>query len=285
MVKAIPRVLPKSIIKISKSLRKILLIMLEPLDYLAKLLNGKKDLPPLYLRRHVGALRDFENSGAEFKVYLKLIGGYNPNEKILDIGCGCGLMAIYLSDYIKPEGKYVGADIYKPAIEWAKKRFKMHTNFSFIHIDVKNNVFNPKGSADVENYSFNFKNGEFDFILLKSVFTHMNVQGINNYLKEISRLLSVKGRTLITSFLLNKKQQELAGNGSNKIEFNFGDGECRYIYKNSPESAIGYKEEYILNMLRNNNLTLKEPIYYGSWSGREDGISFQDMMLIEKKVK
>src|SRR5829696_7239370 len=92
---------------------------LEPLDLVSRVVTGKTDLPPLRLRKHVGPLRTFESSGAEFAVYLKLLCGLRSDERLLDIGCGCGLMAISLADYLDARGRYVGVDIDRPSIDWA----------------------------------------------------------------------------------------------------------------------------------------------------------------------
>jgi len=273
---------PKTIIDGAKGIRKLLLCLLEPFDYASRIINGKNDFPPLYLRRYVGPLRTFESSGAEFKVYIKLIGEINNQAKILDLGCGCGLMALFLSDYLEADGEYFGLELSRSCIKWCKNNFRTRKNYHFFHIDVKNNIFNPKGKYSAENYVFDFKDESFDFILLKSVFTHMTSEGVNNYLKEISRLLSKRGRALITFFLLNEKQRILEQNSLNKILFRHGEGESKYRYKHSPESAIAYKEEYIAGLLERNRLIIRKPIYYGSWSGRDDGISYQDMILIER---
>ena len=58
--------------------------------------------------------------------------------------------------------------------------------------------------------------------------------------------------------------------------------EWRYVYEHSPESASAYDEDYILNLLEKHGLKPIAPIYYGQWSGRKDGLSFQDMLVIER---
>jgi SAM-dependent methyltransferase len=255
--------------------------MVEPLDRMCRLINGKKGFPPIYLRRYVGPLSTFESSGAEFVAYSKLIGQLKPHERVLDIGCGCGLMAIYLRDYIAAQGRYVGVDIYPPVVRWAQRRLGTG-NVEFMHIDVKNGVFNRRGAILDADYVFPFDGQSFDFVLAKSVFTHMQEAGISRYLQEIGRLLSPDGRALITWFLLNTVQEELLRQGLNAHHFAFGDGRSRWVYKSSPESAIGYSEAVVLDMLDTNGLELDGPILYGTWSGRE-GVSFQDMMLIRRK--
>ena len=106
-------------------------------------------------------------------------------------------------------------------------------------------------------------------ILFKSVFTHLRPGEVENYLKEVSRLLKEDGRCLATFFLLNQEQELLAARGSNALKFNFGDEQWRYVYEHSPESACAYEENFILGLLKNHDLTLASPAYYGSWSGRE----------------
>lgn len=258
---------------------------LTPFDYLWRAINGKSELPPLHLRRHVGPLRSFETSGAEFMAYLRLLCRLQPTERVLDIGCGCGQMALQLLDYLNPQGSYVGLDIHRPSINWCLRNIgRRHANFKFQYLDVKSDAYNPRGRESAESFSFPFETGEFEVILLKSVFTHMRPQGVDNYLRETARLLSNNGRCLATLFLLNEQQRQLAARGLNELDFAFGDdGTCRWVYKHSPESAIAYDEGYVLGLLEKHGLALKQPILYGSWSGLSEGLSFQDILLLEKR--
>jgi hypothetical protein len=86
-------VLTRNTINFLRFIRHLGLLALSPLDYLSRPLNNKTDFPPLHLRRYVGPLRSFESSGAEFMSYLRLLASLRPDERILDIGCGFGLMA------------------------------------------------------------------------------------------------------------------------------------------------------------------------------------------------
>ena len=103
---------------------------------------------------------------------------------------------------------------------------------------------------------------------------------MENYFREIARLLKNNGRCLATLFLLNQEQKVLAGEKQNLLEFSFGTDEWRYTYEHSPESACAYDEVYVLSLLEKCGLRLQAPIYYGGWSGRNDGLSFQDMLII-----
>ena len=272
--------LSQNIIKLLRTWRHAALLALAPLDYVARLLNCKADLPPLHLRRYVGPLRSFEASGAEFMGHLRRLAELRPHERVLDIGCGCGQMALHLEKYIDKKGSYVGVDIHGPSIRWCQKTIaSRRSNFEFAHIDVRNLAFNPSAKHDAESYQFPYDACSFDLILLKSVFTHMRPAEVDNYLREVSRLLKNDGRCLVTFFLLNEEQATLA----NALKFNYGEGVWRYRYEHSPESAVAYDESYVMELLEKHGLALKAPIHYGHWSGRKDGLSFQDILLLEKR--
>jgi SAM-dependent methyltransferase len=252
-------------------------------DYVARVVKGKSELPPLYLRRYVGPLRSFESSGAEFMGYLRSLAGLRPSERVLDIGCGCGQMALHLKSYLDEEGGYVGVDIHRPSISWCRQKIaRRHKNFRFAHIDVRSLAYNPNAAQRAEAYRFPFEDRSFDLILLKSVFTHMRPPEVSNYLSEVARLLKSDGRCLATFFLLNDEQAALASRGANDLAFDFGEGEWRYVHQHSPESAVAYDESFVMQLLEKYGLAVEKKIY-GRWSGREDGLSYQDILIISHK--
>ena len=264
-------------------MRHAALISLDPFDYLVRAVSGKHELPPLSLRRYVGPLRSFESSGVEFLGYLREIVGLQPEESVLDIGCGCGLMALQLAEFLDREGRYVGVDIHHPSIKWCVKNISSRlNNFEFGLVDVRNAVFNPRGTPAAE-FHFPYEDNTFDVVLVKSVFTHMRAQEIDNYFGEIARLLKNQGRCLATFFLLNNEQAELKQRGLNQISFDFGDDISRYAYQNSPESAIAHRESFVMELLAKHKLKLMRPVMYGAWSGLSNGLSFQDMLLIQRR--
>lgn len=261
--------------------RYLILLALEPADYLMRIVQGKRDFPPLRLRRYVGPPRTFESSGTEFVCYLMMLANLRHDTSFLDIGCGCGLLAIYLKDYLSPRGRYLGLDIDASSIRWCQRRITgVNPNYAFKHMDVRSLAYNPRGQYAAEDYTLPVEDASFDLVLLKSVFTHMQAGEIDRYLAEIARVLRPDGCCLATFFLLNPEQQRMAAEGRNALDFAFGDERSRYVYEHSPESAIAYDETFIRQQLIKHGLTLKKPIIYGRWSGREDGLSFQDMMLI-----
>jgi SAM-dependent methyltransferase len=267
-------------IKLLRYTRNTALVALGPVDYLARVVKGKRELPPLHLRRYVGPLRSFESSGAEFMEYLRTLVRLRPDERVLDLGCGCGQMALHLKNYLNETGSYAGVDIHRPSIRWCEQKIaRRHHNFHFSHIDVRNIAYNPNGAQPAEAYRFPFADRSFDLILLKSVFTHMRPPEVSNYVSEVARLLKTDGRCLATFFLLNDEQAALAKKGANDLAFNYGEGEWRYVHEHSPESAVAYDESFVMQLVEKYGLAVEKRIY-GRWSGREDGLSYQDMLIL-----
>ena len=271
----------RNAIKFLRYVRNAGLIALGPVDYAMRALNRKADLPPLHLRRYVGPLGSFESSGAEFMGYLRSLAGLRPSERVLDIGCGCGQMALHLRTYLDEKGSYVGVDIHRPSIKWCQRNIaRRHKNFQFEHIDVRNLAYNPNAAEHAEAYVFPFADRSFDLILLKSVFTHMRPPEVSNYISEVARLLKSDGRCLATFFLLNDEQAK----GTNDLAFNFGEGEWRYVHEHSPESAVAYDESFVMQLMEKYGLAVEKKIY-GRWSGREDGLSYQDILILSGSQK
>ena len=283
MNRSLKQTLSRRSVNLLRACRHFGYLALWPFDYLSRLINDKTDFPPLHLRRYVGPLRTFESSGAEFMTYLRLLVEMQPAERVLDVGCGCGLMALYLKDYLHEAGSYAGVDLHSPSVNWCAKHISsLRPDFQFKHIDVRSLAYNPKGKYSADDFNFPYESRSFDVILFKSVFTHLRPAEVENYLKEASRLLKADGRCLSTFFLLNHEQELLAAKASSAPKFSFGEEQWRYVYEHSPESACAYDETFILSLLKKFDLTLVGPPYYGSWSGRENGLSFQDMLIIKR---
>ncbi len=271
----------RNAIKLLRYVRNAGLTALGPVDYLKRVATGKTDLPPLHLRRYVGPLQSFESSGVEFMRYLRELAGLQTYERVLDVGCGCGQMALHLTSYLEADGSYVGVDIHRPSINWCRKNIaRRHNNFDFAHLDARNLAYNPNGTQPAEAYRFPFADRSFDVVLLKSVFTHMRPPDVSNYLGEVSRLLKDNGRCLATFFLLNDEQAALAKRGANELAFDYGAGEWRYVHEHSPESAVAYDETFVNQLLEKHGLRV-EKRFYGTWTGREDGLSYQDILLLK----
>lgn len=85
--------------------------------------------------------------GISFWIHALAKGHVNLDSNILDIGCGCGRVAMHLRDFgyaggQKYTGMYTGIDVDKEMIDWCRAHFPAD-HFSFVHCDVTSKLYNP----------------------------------------------------------------------------------------------------------------------------------------------
>ena len=54
------------------------------------------------------------------------------------------------------------------------------------------------------------------------------------------------------------------------------------MHEHSPESAVAYDESFVMQLLEKYGLAVEQRIY-GRWSGREGGLSYQDILILSHK--
>jgi SAM-dependent methyltransferase len=250
------------------------------------LLLGKKDptIPPTRLM--FDGPRDptiFKKNGEEFLRYFIEFCSLKSNERVLDVGCGIGRKAIPLTKYLDSNAQYEGFDIIQTGVRWCKENVSSRNpNFNFQFVDVFNKSYNPKGRFLPSCFKFPFDNETFDFVFLGSVFTHMMPIDVKNYFIEISRVLKSGGRCLVSFFLSNGETLELINAKKSSLNFAFRNGEYMLEDRDEPEYAVCYDEPYIIDLFTNNKLKINLPVHYGSWCGRKNFLSYQDIIVATK---
>jgi SAM-dependent methyltransferase len=243
-------------------------------------------IPPYYLRTIIGPFYTaeyYKSVGEEYLKYFKELCDLKPGEDVLDIGCGCGHLAVPLIKYLNTSAKYEGFDIDPVLIKWCVKNISpKYPNFHFQHANIYNKCYNPRGHFKASEYRFPYNDGAFDLVFLVSVFTHMQTDDVENYMHEIARVLNKGGRCFITFHLLNKQSLDLIESGSSTLDFKYTIDNFKTIDKASPEAAIAYAEDYILDLFHKCGLEIVNPIRYGSWCGRSEFLCVQDMIIARK---
>ena len=228
--------------------------------------------------------RDFLETGREFFHYFKIYGGLQPTHRVLDIGSGQGRMALPLTGFLSGGGEYVGVEIVRNGVLWCQEKYRKFPNFRFIHADIYNKNYNPNGTIRASRFQFPCDDESFDFVFLTSVFTHMCPEDMQRYLAEIARCMKRGGRCLITFFLLNAESEEAIRSGKSAVSFRHKVFDvCQAANPDNVEAAIGYREQYVLDAFRRNKLSLIGDIHYGKWPSRARFLSFQDIVIAEKK--
>jgi ubiquinone/menaquinone biosynthesis C-methylase UbiE len=252
-----------------------------------ELLTGKRDplTPPRRLVSGIGG-GDYKKQGQEFFGYFREMADIQPDASILDVGCGCGRMAIPLMDYLTPQGSYRGFDIMADNINWCRKNIqKTHANFQFELADVYNKIYRPKGRFRASDYRFPYENDSFDLVSVTSVFSHMLPPDMKHYLGEIARVLKPGGRCLATYFILNEESKGLMERGLAKpVHFPHASDDCRLWKTDFPEAAVGFEEGFLHDCHAKCMMRILQPIRFGKWCGRSAALSYQDIIISEKRA-
>jgi SAM-dependent methyltransferase len=248
------------------------------LDAIDGLFGQRDAMTPRRSARFIGS-GEFEKIGNEFLGHFVTLCGLTPDNRVLDVGCGQGRMAVPLTRFLSATGSYDGFDIVSKGIEWCRANISAnHANFRFHHADVQNREYNPGGRFAAAEYRFPFDDGTFDFVFLTSIFTHMRAVEVRRYLAEIARVLKPGGRCLITWFLLNPESRALVAARRSELPFLHTIDGCLVTNKDVPEEAIAHPQELVEAMYADTSLTL-ESIRYGAWCGRAEFLSYQDVCV------
>jgi SAM-dependent methyltransferase len=252
-------------------------------DFADRLRGGKDDLvPPRRMVRNIGG--SFAGVGNAFLRHFIDLGGLQPRENVLDVGCGVGRMALPLTRYLADDGSYDGFDIDAREIAWCSEHITArYPNFRFKAANIYSKRYNPKGACTDAEFRFPYADGSFDFLFMTSVFTHILQPGMENYLSEVSRVLRGRGRCLITYFLLNDESMRLMQAGRSSLDFKHGRGTYRLVDENVPEEAVAYDEGFVGSAYRANGLTILEPVRYGNWCERTETFDHQDIVVAQKQ--
>jgi len=225
------------------------------------------------------SFEEFKANGEEFLKIYKEVCNLRPDEKMLDVGSGIGRKTLPLTRYLNDRAIYEGIDITKTGIDWCRERITPRfPNFRFQQIDVYNKHYNPLGKYPPSQYKFPFSDESFSFVILGSVFTHMLPGDVENYLSEVYRVLTKGGRCLISYFLLNEESLSLIDAGKSTLDFKYLRDNYRTISHEVPEEAIALDESLIRSMYSKMGLNIVH-LDYGSWCGRADYLSYQDLIL------
>ncbi|MGE0089141.1 MAG: class I SAM-dependent methyltransferase [Bacteroidales bacterium] len=225
---------------------------------------------------------DFTKQGELFLKHFIEYGGLKADDYVLDIGSGIGRMAIPLTNYLSPNARYEGFDIVKKGVDWCKKEItSTYPNFAFTHIDLKNTLYNLNTSTEASDFRFPYSDKYFDFAFLISVFTHMLQADVENYFKEISRVLKPEGICFATFFIVPDSSESI--NHNKKFTFSYDLGNYLVMDKKVPEANVEYKQSYLKDIFSNFGFEIKST-HLGYWSGRNksESLDFQDILILKK---
>jgi ubiquinone/menaquinone biosynthesis C-methylase UbiE len=226
---------------------------------------------------------DYTKIGNQFFLHFQKYCEFNRDSAVLDVGCGIGRMAIPFTNYLSAKGRYEGFDIVKVGIDWCTENIHSRfDNFRFKLIPLKNDLYRLDTNEMAAELKFPYEENSFDFVFLTSVFTHMLPMDVENYIKEIQRVLVKDKKCFSTFFIIDEENETMQNNiGSKKFPYNFG---SYYLMdKKVKEANVAFKKSYIIELLKTNNLELTHFIK-GNWSGIQNTElnEHQDIVIFKK---
>lgn len=263
-----------------------------PLDRWLRRLAGRPELPPLWLRRHVGPVRHFESAAKASARWIDELALLEPGMSVLDMGCGCGAMVPELSERIGDQGRYLGFDVHGPSIEWCRRNHAADPRLDFVLAELVDSPYSrgrEEGSeeARVAEYRFPVDDGSVDFVLAKSVFTHLLSEDTRHYLGEIGRALADQGRALVSTFVYDDRPGHEVEPAAfphplaDPLEDQSG-GRCRSKWR--PTAAVAYPKGLFETWIEQAGLEARAFIP-GFWPGEGAEPAGQDLWVLVAPIR
>jgi SAM-dependent methyltransferase len=214
------------------------------------------------------------------------------NNRILDVGCGTGLLGIASEPFLGRNGKYVGIDVMKTDIDFCNDNYPPES-FEFIHFDVNNPAYAPHQEGG--KLPWPVDSASFDLVTALSVWTHLNEEDAIFYSGEVGRVLKPGGKVIITLFVLDELYRQSLGMRTGEAGRYHMTSRDRWIFDTPaydsdawfspkwaqvPETAIGITGYGLDRLVAASGLELVEH-YNGNWK-EVPGVFFQDVLVLRK---
>ncbi|MEM8686092.1 MAG: hypothetical protein AAGF81_02110, partial [Pseudomonadota bacterium] len=121
-------------------------------------------------------------------------------------------------------------------------RFAGEANFDFRHINLYNKMYNPHGSASVDDLAKTLPRSS-DVAFMFSIATHLLPGTIEPVMRAVSAALRPGGELLVSFFLLTTRTREAiaAGKTTRTFAHAYADGVCVDVAE-TPEGAVAYED-------------------------------------------
>ncbi len=254
-----------------------------PKDMFDTLLKRRPPLVPPKGKIFIGQ-GDFAATGDSLLQNLIETCELLPNHQILDIGCGIGRLARPLTKFLNEKGSYEGFDVVEEGINWCREAYRDFPGFSFKHISLKNDLYNLETENTADLFQFPYPDSCFDRVVLTSVFTHMQLEDVRNYILEISRVLKPEGYCFATFFIINEDTESYL----DKSKKPFFPYRFEHYFLHDPkvrDANIAYRYNVVEDMAKKAGLSINQ-FHPGWWAGRPEStcMSFQDVLVFKKRV-
>ena len=231
------------------------------------------DIPIHLARMTGGGPETWDVIGPGHMAQYERYAPISPTHTILELGCGIGRDAIELTRLLSPRGRYIGVDIIRPSIDWARANISARfPHFEFHHFDIYSDVHNTIGIHRASDFPLPSKSGCVDRIIAQSVFTHLFREDVTYYLGEFKRILKPDGLAFTTFFLLDDETRELMAAQVKPAtvvpDLTFGYEYAPGVWINDakhPEGAVAYHHDVVESLIAESGLDLIA-LHRGYWA-------------------
>jgi SAM-dependent methyltransferase len=228
--------------------------------------------------------------GTSLVEFMVAQGVISTMSRVFEIGCGCGRVAVPLTQYLEPTTRYVGVDIVPGLVAFCRREISTrYPNFQFYAVRDSNPLyerFSKIGRSDEllldESLSLD---RSFDLISAFSVFTHLQRLEASAMLRSIWQRLDYDGWAVLTFFVLDHFSRRDIREGKSslfKSQTKQVDGDIVVDTYNGPNSAVGYDENVLRQLIAESGFEGVHAVHYGGWRSCP-GVTFQDIVVLKKE--
>lgn len=239
------------------------------------LLDGD-DEPPRFIEYGGGG---FVPLGNALVALMSVRTGLTDGMTVVDVGCGIGRNAVALSKRFA-DLDYVGFDVVRYGIRWCEKRFSGQPRYRFVHANIFNSFYNPRGSQSALDYQFPLADSAADLVFATSVFTHMPRGEVAHYLRESARCMKPGAVSYFTCFMLDPESRRQIDSGQTIFHFSHPLGGGYVESLSEADLAVSFERPDFEAMAREAGLEV-EAFYPGTWRGLPYE-EFQDVYVLRK---
>lgn len=257
------------------------------LDEIVAALRRDGPLPPVEYMQIIGSC-DADHFTGNMKLFaLEILTRCKatPDSTILDLGCGCGRLALPICAYLGQTGSYIGVDVWREGIDWCRENIAGTSERMRFHTVESNNnyYFNDATSTAANDYSLRFiDDASVDIAFAISLFTHLRRQDALAYLKDISRVLKPGGLAYVTGFIIDHFFFDYVARTGNHtaVAESPTEPECFYAYA-FQDFFSGFSMGVWNGMLKDAGLwaICHET---GSWADKPGARMYQDTFILAK---
>jgi ubiquinone/menaquinone biosynthesis C-methylase UbiE len=206
-------------------------------------------------------------------------GRLDSDSTLLDIGSGCGRLAIPFSYFIH-EGMYYGTDVWQEGIRWCQDNISTRNpNFLFIQQLAANDYYHGQVTDKRNRFGLHdIESGSVDFVFAISTFTHLLEEDCQQYFYEMQRVMHSESVAYITAFIIDEWFFDfVAKTGLHQEVHKTQDG-CYHAY-GGQDFFAGFTLEKWINMLSKANLKFVSH-ELGAWAEKPGSSMYQDTFIV-----